>query len=415
MITRKEGIVLPHAPKTTAGNKEKQKLELKMEKEVKHRSMFATGLAVALAVTATGCQSSKNNSEQASSKPQKPGKLVLLSDRGNIPAPYANPQLARPHTKPADAIMPQVTINRDSQPELPGISGSEEPVFVASENVAPVAQTAQPQIVTPDNQAQTTGPDFATPENLSPKPQPAKPAQPKRTYKVINGDTLSGIAYRFNIPWRDLAAENNLTDKSILKVNQVLVLPENAAPTPRAAQTKKAVSKTASSAKTQTQTSAKEKIPADGYYTIQNGDSLWTITHRFGLKSSDVRALNPNIDFDNNLLVNTRIRLSGTVTKTNAVKIEPEKKPVPKPPKAIEAPVNNNTPKHPAQNDVPDVPQVPAVPEVPQVPTAPATAPAAQPAAPAVTIPELPKVDDIPAAAPVAPAPQGQPALPPLP
>ncbi|MBQ7178664.1 MAG: SUMF1/EgtB/PvdO family nonheme iron enzyme, partial [Victivallales bacterium] len=45
-----------------------------------------------------------------------------------------------------------------------------------------------------------------------------------------------------------------------------------------------------------------------GVYTISPNDSLWLICKRYGLKVDDVRALNPNVDF-NNLYIGQKIKL----------------------------------------------------------------------------------------------------------
>ena len=48
---------------------------------------------------------------------------------------------------------------------------------------------------------------------------------PQRTYTVVAGDTLSGIAARFDTTVEELASLNNISDPSKLSVGQVLVLP----------------------------------------------------------------------------------------------------------------------------------------------------------------------------------------------
>src|SRR5699024_6270998 len=66
-----------------------------------------------------------------------------------------------------------------------------------------------------------------------PKPETPKPDQPqdeveedsqKQSYTVVRGDTLSGMAQRFNTTVRNLKAVNKLTGDLIF-VNQRLVVP----------------------------------------------------------------------------------------------------------------------------------------------------------------------------------------------
>jgi surface antigen len=46
-----------------------------------------------------------------------------------------------------------------------------------------------------------------------------------RTYVVISGDTLSGIAYRFGTNWGSLASYNHIANPNLIYVNQVICIP----------------------------------------------------------------------------------------------------------------------------------------------------------------------------------------------
>lgn len=50
----------------------------------------------------------------------------------------------------------------------------------------------------------------------------AKPAQPTRTYTVRSGDTLSEIGQKLKVPWRTIAAKNNLRPPYTIRVGQKL-------------------------------------------------------------------------------------------------------------------------------------------------------------------------------------------------
>ncbi len=390
--------------------------------EMKNLALLA-GVVVACGVM-TGCTSNKAQA------PTGNGKLTLLSDRGVMPGPYRNPEDVKIHATAVSTQPRQVSaVSEDENLESAG--GDSEAVFV------PADSTQQPEAVTPQFQS-----DYAKPEDASPTKAPAAkaapaPQAPKRKYKVVKGDTLSDIGYIYQISWRDIAAENNMTGKETLHEGQVLVLPDSAAETPRPRQVRKAAAKPATppaakkgaaapaknppaagnAAKSDAAKPAKANaLPPGGVYTVVEGDSLWLICHRFGLKSDDVRALNPTVNFKN-LQIGQKIMLpSGKAVKAAAADA-PAKNDAPKPPKPSKP---ATPPALPEDTDVPPPPQPkPATPpappaEEPNVPPAPA------PNAPApakVTVPDLPQFNDFtpeqPQVTPVPPANNVEP--PPLP
>jgi len=47
----------------------------------------------------------------------------------------------------------------------------------------------------------------------------------QKTYTVEPGDTLYGIAQKFGVDWKELAATNNIADATSLRVGQKLIIP----------------------------------------------------------------------------------------------------------------------------------------------------------------------------------------------
>ena len=384
-------------------------------KELKSLVYFA-GVLTACGVM-VGCRSSKAPQTTSGN-----GKLTILSGRGVVPAPYPAPQLV--HNNGGAGVRAVSTRGNAFDDEAAAGGAGDFPEFVtADSNAQPVAPTTQF--------------DIAKPEDASPRPVPVAPPKsngPRRTYTVVKGDTLSGIGYMYQVSMYDLAAENNMGVNDKLYVGRVLNLPESAAATPRPRQVKKATSKPAPKASATSATSATavkksdapkqaaKPLPANGEYTVVAGDSLWVICHKFGLKGDDVRALNPNVNF-NNLQIGQKIKLAGGVNaaKSSATAKAPAaKSDVPKPP----APPSVKPPAVPETAPAPQVPTLPAPqPPAPQPPAPPApTAAPAIPAAPAVpanggiTVPTLPAVNELaPEPSPITPAPANNAEQPPLP
>lgn len=80
------------------------------------------------------------------------------------------------------------------------------------------------------------------------------------TYKIVSGDTLSKIAYKFNTTAANLKSLNNLSS-SLIFAGQSLKVPS----------------------------SANVSIL---YYTVQSGDSLWAIANRLGVTIGGIKANN---------------------------------------------------------------------------------------------------------------------------
>lgn len=67
------------------------------------------------------------------------------------------------------------------------------------------------------------------PYEPAPAPTPVDPNT--KTYTVVAGDTLSGIASRYGTTYQELARINNIANPNIIHIGQVIVLPAGVAPT----------------------------------------------------------------------------------------------------------------------------------------------------------------------------------------
>lgn len=86
------------------------------------------------------------------------------------------------------------------------------------------------------------------------------------SYTVVPGDTLSGIAQRYNTTYQNLAAINGIANPNLIKAGQVLKVPGAGAAAPK---------------------------PADQQtYTVVSGDSLSGIAAKFGTSWQRLQSLN---------------------------------------------------------------------------------------------------------------------------
>lgn len=120
---------------------------------------------------------------------------------------------------------------------------------------------------------------------------------PHTEYSVANGDTLSEIAARFDIPTAWLRDRNSLvTDR--LQINQVLLIPQ-------------------SGSSGNYLTSVKTGAQEPNYHTVRSGDSLWSIAKKFNTSIKRLRETNKLSS--NTLQLNDRLVVG---SKTAEVKSE---------------------------------------------------------------------------------------------
>jgi len=146
-------------------------------------------------------------------------------------------------------------------------------------------------------------PQIADPARIVPGqricvPVPAPPACPDGTiYTVQRGDSLFTIAQRFGttVP-AILAANPQITDPSLIFPGQRICIPRVTAPPPT------------------TPPPPPPCAPPNFLYTVQSGDSLFTIAQRFGTTVPAILALNPQITDPNLIFPGQRICIPGPTT-----------------------------------------------------------------------------------------------------
>jgi LysM repeat protein len=98
-----------------------------------------------------------------------------------------------------------------------GTAPSGAPAPSGSLGATPLAPSASPV-------ASASAAASGTPTSV-PSASPPPPTSADRTYRVVAGDTLSGIAARFGVPVGTLESANGITNPSLIRVGTVLVIP----------------------------------------------------------------------------------------------------------------------------------------------------------------------------------------------
>ena len=162
-------------------------------------------------------------------------------------------------------------------------TGTEFPVYTSS---APTAATA-----TPFSSPLISGVNTKVPETqTSPTPSVESGELLTTSYQVKSGDTLSGIAERFNITIADIRRLNpEQTDDNIF-VGQILTIESSNAPT---ANTQVPASPTATSVPASPTAVASQTTIL---YLVEPGDAAILIAETFGITFDELQSLNPGVD-----------------------------------------------------------------------------------------------------------------------
>jgi|CXWL01.1.fsa_nt_gi cell wall-associated NlpC family hydrolase len=95
-----------------------------------------------------------------------------------------------------------------------------------------------------------------------------------KLYEVKNGDTLGGVAQKFHVSTSDLIRANGISNSNKLKLGQKLSIP-----------------------KAQVAAAKKPTALSPGSYKVRNGDHDWAIAARYGINPSDLRRMNPGVEW----------------------------------------------------------------------------------------------------------------------
>lgn len=152
----------------------------------------------------------------------------------------------------------------------------------------------------------TPSPTPTPSQSATPTPTPTQSANPS-TYRVVSGDTLSGIARRFGVSVSSIQQLNNMGSSTTIRVGQVLQIPTGATASPSPSP-----SPTPSSTPSPTPTPTPSPTPTTTTYTVKSGDTLLRIASSFGVSVSSIQQLN-NLGSSTTIRVGQVLRIpSGT-------------------------------------------------------------------------------------------------------
>jgi uncharacterized protein YkwD/nucleoid-associated protein YgaU len=160
-------------------------------------------------------------------------------------------------------------------------------------------------------------------------------------YTVQRGDTLYAISRRFGVPVNDLLALNHLSESSVLRIGQNIVIslgPGAAAATPE--------TPPAALDKPIAQPADLDNLPPGAVvYTVRAGDTVLDIALRYGVNPDDIAALNGLPDV-NALSVGQKLVVSMTplaARPSTAPSLDELAEPPPGPPSNPQAQANGST------------------------------------------------------------------------
>ena len=171
--------------------------------------------------------------------------------------------------------------------------------------------------------AKTETPEGAAPAAVTEKKAEAvKSQETQTTYTIVAGDTLKRIASKFNTSIQSLEKANNLTNTSILKVGQTLVVGSSTkaanapaqvaesttkgAPTPAVVAKAPPVKPAAIQEKAEAKPLEKQQTTEEKSYVVAKGDNPYSLAKKFNITQAALMKAN-NIDDPKKLKIGQKL------------------------------------------------------------------------------------------------------------
>lgn len=112
------------------------------------------------------------------------------------------------------------------------------------------------------------------------------------SYKVKSGDTLTGVAQRYNIDLSDLATANNLKTNSNLILGRTITIPANGSVPAASSSNNQSSNSQSSSSAPSTASSSGKKLGNTESYKVKSGDGLIALARQFEVSVEDLATTN---------------------------------------------------------------------------------------------------------------------------
>ncbi len=134
----------------------------------------------------------------------------------------------------------------------------------------------------------------------------------QRTHKIKSGDTLSGLAKKYDTTVREIYKANGGQDKlKTLRIGQIVKLPYTEEQLRQLEQQRKEKARRAEEARKAAEARAKAELAKATSHTVQSGDTLSGIARKYGVSVSELQKANGGADKLKTLRIGQQIVLPG--------------------------------------------------------------------------------------------------------
>ena len=125
-----------------------------------------------------------------------------------------------------------------------------------------------------------------------------KHIEKKKRHKVLPNETMAQIAANYDVTVQDIRSWNGMRTSTIYP-GQMLTIMLTERKLVEGTHKSSSSSSSSSSSKSSSSSNSKINYSYDGkykYYTLKNGESLWTVSQKLGIPFAQIQELNKDLD-----------------------------------------------------------------------------------------------------------------------